>query len=147
MAQFGDTVTLVNRTKGTILSAQWDGTHYHFEPGSHQNVPRAIAIAAYKQNPIHGTEDPLGDPELVESLFGIVGARAPFGTVDPIEQSSCGERIDRSRVMGVGGKVRAMNAGGPTYFDAKMGTDQVNLQDDADQSTSPAPVSSGRSRK
>jgi hypothetical protein len=150
MAQFGDTVTLVNRTKGTTLSAMWDGTHYHFEPGEHPNVPRTIAIAAYKQNPIHGTEDPLGDPDIIQSLFGIVGARLPFGEVTPIEQSPSGERINRSLVMGLGGTARPLNAGGPTYFDAKLGTESVNLQDDADQgapAAAPVPSPPSRSRK
>jgi hypothetical protein len=140
MAQFGDNVTLVNRTKSTTLEAMWDGMHYHFEPGEHPNVPREIAIAAYKQNPIHGTEDPLGDPNVIESLFGIVGARPPFGTVTPIEQSTAGERLDRSRVMGLGSDVKPLNAGGPTYFDAKMGTDKVDLQDDADAGSNNAPA-------
>lgn len=132
MTQFGDNVTLVNRTHGTTLVATWDGMHYHFEPGEHPNVPREIAVAAYKQNPIHGTEDPLGDPDIIESLFGIVGARAPFGNVTPMEQSTAGERLNRSMVMGIGGTVKPINAGGPTYFDAKMGTEKVDLQDDAD---------------
>lgn len=149
MAQFGDTVTLVNRTRSTTLEAMWDGMHYHFEPGEHPNVPREIAVAAYKQNPIHGTEDPLGDPEFVLSLFGIVGARQPFGNVTPIEQSAAGERIDRSRVMGLGGEARRIDAGGPSYFDAKLGTETVNLQDDAEANTAaaaptPAPTTSRR---
>lgn len=132
MAHFGDNVTLVNRTARTNLVATWDGMHYTFEPGAHPNVPREIAVAAYKQNPIHGTEDPLGDPDIIESLFGIVGARQPFGNVTPIEQSTAGERLNRSMVMGLGANVTPMNAGGPSYFDAKMGTDKVDLQDDAD---------------
>jgi hypothetical protein len=151
MAQFGDNVTLVNRTSGTTLVATWDGMHYHFEPGEHPNVPREIAVAAYKQNPIHGTEDPLGDPDVIESLFGIVGARQPFGNVTPIEQSTAGERLNRSMVMGLGAAVTPMNAGGPTYFDAKMGTEKVNLQDDADAGSSAptpaAPAPAGRSRR
>lgn len=130
--QFGDTVLLVNRTT-TPLAAQWDGAHYHFAPGETPNVPITIAIAALKQNPLHGTEDPLGDPNIFQSLFGIKGAREPFGDCSPIEQSTAGERIDRSKVMGVGRKVRGLNAGGPTHFDAKMGVDTVNLQDDAEQ--------------
>jgi hypothetical protein len=151
MAQFGDNVTLVNRTQRTTLAAQWDGMHYHFEPGEHPNVPREIAVAAYKQNPIHGTEDPLGDPDTIQSLFGIVGARMPFGNVTPIEQSAAGERIDRSMVMGLGGEARRIDAGGPSYFEAKLGTDKVNLQDDAEANTAPTaaapPPTKTRSRR
>ena len=131
MASFGDNVTLVNRTRATILSAQWDGAHYHFEPGETQNVPLNIAIAAYKQNPIHGTEDPLGDPEQIHSLFGIVGAKPPYGDVSPVEQSRAGERLNRSLIMGLGRDATRMDAGGPSYFESKLGTEKVNLQDDA----------------
>lgn len=150
MAQFGDNVTLVNRTRGTILSVMWDGMHYHFEPGEHPNVPLVIATAAYKQNPIHGTEDPLGDPDIIQSLVGIKGARAPFGDCDPIEQSKAGERLNRRLVMGIGGDVKPINAGGPSYFDAKLGTETINLQDDADQgapAAAPVPSPPSRSRK
>jgi len=139
MAQFGDNVTVVNRTQRSILSAQWDGAHYHFEPGETQNVPLPIAMAAYKQNPIHGTEDPLGDPNLIQSLIGIKGARMPYGDVAPIEQSTAGERLNRAMVLGLGGDVKPINAGGPTYFDARAGTETVNLQDDADAGSN-APV-------
>jgi len=131
MTQFGDTVTLVNRTKRSILSATWDGRTYRFEPGEHPNVPLEIAQAAYRQNPLHGSEDPFGDPEFHQSLIGIKGAQEPFGTVTPIEQSNAGERIDRKRVQGLGRKVEAINAGGPTYFDAKQGNERVDLSDDA----------------
>ncbi len=153
MAQFGDTVTVVNRTRKSILTATWDGMHYHFEPGTTPNVPRDIAIAAYKQNPIHGTEDPLGDPDIIESLIGIVGYRDPFGNVAPIEQSQAGERINRAMVMGLGTGAERLDAGGPSYFEAKLGADKVNLQDDADAGANnvavaePAPTSGGRSRK
>lgn len=144
MAQFGDNVTLVNRTSKSILTATWDGMHYHFEPGEHPNVPREIAIAAYKQNPIHGSEDPLGDPDIIESLIGIKGLRPPFGNVAPIEQSAAGERLDRSRMMGLGTAATKIDAGGPSYFDAKMGTEKVNLEDDAvsgaESATVPAPA-------
>jgi hypothetical protein len=153
MAQFGDNVTLVNRTSKTILTATWDGMHYHFEPGEHPNVPREIAVAAYKQNPIHGTEDPLGDPDIIESLFGIVGYKHPFGNVTPIEQSSAGERINRAMVMGLGTEAKRVDAGGPSYFEAKLGTSNVNLQDDADAGSNNAPTPAaaaapaGRSRR
>jgi len=133
--QFGDTVALVNRSS-KALSAQWDGAHYHFEPGETPNVPVAIAVAAVKQNPLLGSEDPLGDPNIFQSLFGIKGARDPFGDCSPLEQNTeAGERIDRKKVMGLGRKVKAMNAGGPTHFDARMGTEVVNLQDDAEQAS------------
>jgi hypothetical protein len=154
MAQFGDNVTLVNRTSKSTLTATWDGMHYHFEPGETPNVPREIAIAAYKQNPIHGTEDPLGDPDIIESLFGIVGYKHPFGNVVPIEQSAAGERINRSLVMGLGTEAKRVDAGGPSYFEAKLGADKVNLQDDADAGAdnvavaapAPATMPSGRRR-
>lgn len=130
--QFGDTVALVNRTSKP-LAAQWDGTHYQFDPGETPNVPLSIAIAAVKQNPLLGSEDPLGDPNVFLSLFGIKGARDPFGDCAPLEQNTAAaERIDRSKVMGPGRRVKALNAGGPTHFDARMGTETVNLQDDAD---------------
>jgi hypothetical protein len=32
--------------------------------------------------------------------------------------------------MGIGGKVKPLDAGGATYFDAKMGSDKVDLHDD-----------------
>ena len=128
--QFGDTVLLVNRSS-KVLSAQWDGTHYHFEPGETPNVPVPIAIAAVKQNPLHGSEDPLGDPNVFQSLFGIKGASHLFGECSPLEQSAAGERIDRSKVMGLGAKARRVNAGGPTHFEARMGGETVNLEDDA----------------
>src|SRR5262245_47177168 len=130
--QFGDTVPLVNRTT-KVLSAQWDGTHYHFEPGETPNVPTPIAIAAVRQNPLHGSEDPLGDPSVFTSLFGIKGATHLFGDCSPLEQNDAGERIDRKRIMGVGAKARRVNAGGPTHFEARMGGENVNLQDDAEK--------------
>jgi hypothetical protein len=132
MTQFGDTVPLVNRTS-RVLSAQWDGTHYHFEPGETPNVPVPIAIAAVKQNPLLGSEDPLGDPNIFVSLFGIKGASHLFGDCSPLEQSGAGERIDRSKIMGLGKKGRPVNAGGPTHFEAKLGVDTVNLADDAER--------------
>jgi len=132
MAQFGDTVTVVNRTKATPLHAQWNGEHYVFDPGETPNVPKPIAVAAFKQNPLLGSEDPLGDPDLTQSLIGIKGARDPFGDCRPLEQNTAaGERLDRSKVQGLGRNVRKINAGGPSYFDAKMGMDTVNLEDDA----------------
>lgn len=131
MAQFGDHVTLVNRTKKSTLTVMWNGMQYHFEPGEHPNVPLPIAQAAYRQHPIHGTEDPFGDPEYIDSLFGIKGAKPPFGTVTPIEQSNAGERLDRKRVPGIGRKVTGIDAGAPSYFDSKMGTEKVDLGDDA----------------
>jgi len=129
--QFGDTVTVVNRTS-KVLSAQWDGAHYHFEPGETPNVPVTIALAAVRKNPLLGSEDPLGDPNVFVSLIGIRGARDPFGDCSPLEQSNAGERIDRAKVTGLGRKVKSMNAGGPTHFDARMGMDKVDLQDDAE---------------
>jgi hypothetical protein len=132
MAQFGDTVPLVNRTS-KVLSAQWDGTHYHFEPGETPNVPVPIAIAAVRQNPLHGSEDPLGDPNIFVSLFGIKGASHLFGDCSPLEQSNAQERIDRSKMMGLGKQAKKVNAGGPTHFEAKLGVDVVNLADDAER--------------
>lgn len=132
MASFGDNVTLVNRTHRSVLSCQWDGAHYHFEPGETQNVPLPIAMAAYKQNPIHGTEDPLGDPNLIQSLFGIVGARMPYGDTTPAEQTNAGERLDRRRMVGDAAHATRIDAGGPSYFEAQLGTEKINLQDDAD---------------
>jgi hypothetical protein len=131
MTQFGDLVTLVNRTKGTTLTAVWDGQQFHFEPGEHANVPLVIAEAAYRQNPLHGSEDPIGDPQYFDSLIGIKGARLPFGTVTPIEQSAAGERINRKLVPAWGARRSRSTRGGATYFDAKMGTEKVDLSDDA----------------
>jgi hypothetical protein len=130
--QFGDTVAVVNRTTKP-LAAQWDGAHYHFAPGETPNVPIAIAVAAVKQNPLLGSEDPLGDPNIFTSLIGIKGARDPFGDCSPLEQSTAGERIDRTKVMGLGRKVKSLNAGSPTHFDARQGVENVNLQDDAER--------------
>lgn len=129
--QFGDTVLLVNRTS-KMLSAQWDGAHYHFEPGETPNVPFNIAQAAVKQNPLLGSEDPLGDPNIFYSLFGIKGARDPFGDCSPIEQSAASERLDRSKMLHSGRAAKKMNAGGPTHFEARLHGETVNLQDDAE---------------
>jgi hypothetical protein len=129
--QFGDTVALVNRTS-KVLSAQWDGAHYHFEPGETPNVPLDIASAAFRQNPLMGSEDPLGDPNLIPSLFGIKGAREPYGDCSPLEQSAAGERLDRSKMAHSGRSAKKINAGGPSHFEARMGSDNVNLQDDAE---------------
>jgi hypothetical protein len=129
--QFGDTVLLVNRTS-KVLSAQWDGTHYHFPPGETPNVPLAIAVAAFKQNPLMGSEDPLGDPNLIPSLIGIKDARAPYGDCSPLEQSPAIERLDRSKMAHSGRNARRVNAGGPTHFEARLGGETVNLQDDAE---------------
>lgn len=133
MSQFGDTVRLVNRTTKE-LTAQWDGAHYRFAPGEHpEPVPTVIAIAAVKQNPLMGSEDPLGDPNVYTSLFGIKGAKHGFGDCSPLEQSNAGERIDRSKIEGLGKKASRINAGGPTHFDARRGVENVNLQDDAER--------------
>src|SRR5262245_3247187 len=129
--QFGDTITLVNRTS-KVLSAQWDGTHYHFEPGETPNVPFNIARAAYVQNPLMGSEDPLGDPNLIPSLFGMKGAREPFGDCSPLEQSPAVERLDRKKMPHSGRSARTVNAGAPSRFEAQLHGDSVNLQDDAE---------------
>ena len=131
MSQFGDNVTLVNRTSKS-LDAQWDGAHHHFDPGETTNVPIQIAIAAVRQNPQHGSEDPLGDPNLFTSLFGIKGAKHGFGDCTPLEQSDAGERIDRKRIEGPARRAAKLNAGAPTHFDARRGVEAVNLQDDAE---------------
>lgn len=131
MSQFGDTVTLVNRTKKTVLSCQWDGTHYHFDPGPTPNVPLAIAIAAYRQNPLHGSEDPLGDPDAFVSLIGLEKRPAPYGDTSPLEQSKAGERMDRSQLAHSGKEATRRNAGAPTRGDARLGTEKVDLSSDA----------------
>ena len=131
MPQFGENVTLVNRTKRSVLTVVWDGQQFHFAPGEHPNVPLVIAEAAYRQHPLHGSEDPLGDPQFHDSLFGVKGAQPPFGNVTPVEQSAAGERINRKLVAGVGRNAKPMDAGGANAFDAKIGTENVNLADDA----------------
>jgi len=130
MSQFGDTVTLVNRTKET-RSCQWDGAHYQFESGEHQNVPLPVAVAAYRQNPLHGSEDPLGDELAFESLFGIKEAKEPYNAISPVTQSNAGERLNRSLIAGDGAKAVRRNAGATNRADARMGSERSDMSVEA----------------
>lgn len=127
---FGNTVTIVNRTKGQRLSATWNGTHYHFKPGPTHGVPMDVAIAAYKQNPLAGSEDPLGDSEAFTSLIGIKGAPSPYGDCAPQEQSNSGERLNRRAIVGDGATAKARNAGAPNRADARIGAEKSDLSAD-----------------
>ncbi len=130
MSQFGDTVTLVNRT-AERRSCQWDGIHYHFVSGETHGVPLTVAIAAYRQNPLHGSEDPLGDEGAFESLFGIVGASEPYGQITPVKQSTTGERLRRQQIAGEGAKAKPMNAGAANRADARLGAERSDMSIEA----------------
>lgn len=130
-SSFGDTVTVVNRTKGTRLGATWDGAHYHFKPGPTHGVPKTVAIAAYMQNPLNGSEDPLGDAEAFTSLIGIKGAPSPYGDCSPQEQSTSGERLNRKAIVGDGATAKQRNAGGANRADARIGAERSDLSADA----------------
>ncbi len=108
---FGGTVVIVNRTKKDVLGATWDGAHYKFKPGPTSGVPLAVAVAAYKQNPLHGSEDMLGDTEAFVSLIGIKGAKPPYSDCSPLEQSNAGERLNRKEIAGDGARAKPRNAG------------------------------------
>ncbi len=128
-SSFGSTVVVVNRTK-SVLSATWDGTHYHFKPGPTSGVPRPVAIAAYKQNPLWGSEDPLGDADAFVSLIGIKGAPSPYGDCSPQDQSPAGERLKRSEIAGDGAKAKPRNAGAANRADARIGAEKSDLMSD-----------------
>jgi len=130
VSSFGSTVVVVNRTKATILGATWDGAHYKFKPGATSGVPMAVAIAAYKQNPLHGSEDPLGDAEAFVSLIGIKGAKSPYGDCSPQEQSDSGERLNRKEIAGDGAKAVRRNAGAANRADARIGAEHSDLSAD-----------------
>ncbi len=129
-SSFGDTVTVVNRTKGSILGATWNGTHYKFKPGATSGVPRIVAIKAYKENPLHGSEDPLGDADAFASLIGIKGAPEPYGDCSPQEQSTAGERLNRSAIAGDGAKAKPRNAGATNRADARIGAEKSDMTAD-----------------
>lgn len=128
-SSFGSTVTVFNRTKG-ILGATWDGAHYTFKPGQTSGVPKPVAIAAYKQNPLWGSEDALGDADAFVSLIGIKGAPSPYGDCSPQEQSPAGERLNRSAIAGDGAKAKPRNAGATNRADARIGAERSDLTAD-----------------
>jgi len=130
-SSFGSTVIVVNRTKKTTLGATWDGAHYTFRPGATSGVPRPVAIAAYKQNPLHGSEDPLGDAEAFTSLIGIKGAPSPYGDCSPQEQNTAGERLKRNEIAGDGARAKPRNAGAANRADARIGAEHSDLTADA----------------
>jgi hypothetical protein len=126
--QFGENVTLINRTP-VELRCQWDGAHYRFKPGKNHGVPLAIARAACQQNPLMGSEHPY-DPMSYESLCGIEGSRGQFAAVTPLRQSTAKERIDRGKMVGPGSDATPMDAGGPTYFEAMAGVGNADTSAD-----------------
>lgn len=128
-SSFGSTVIVVNRTKG-VLGATWDGAHYKFKPGPTSGVPRPVAEAAYRQNPLHGSEDVLGDSDAFTSLIGIQGAKLPYGDCTPQEQSTVGERLNRPGIAGDGAKAKPRNAGATNRADARMGAEKSDLSAD-----------------
>lgn len=127
-SQFGENVTLVNRTSGG-LRCQWDGAHYRFKPGKNLGVPLAIARAACLQNPLMGSEHPY-DPMSFESLCGIEGSRGQFSAVTPLQQSTAQSRINRAQMVGPGRDAVPMDAGGPTYFEAMAGVGNADTSPD-----------------
>jgi len=130
-SSFGSTVIVVNRTKAMMLGATWNGAHYTFKPGQTSGVPMEVAIAAYKQNPLHGSEDALGDDQAFVSLVGIKGAKSPYGDCSPQEQSDAGERINRREMSGDGARAVRRNAGAANRADARIGAERSDLTADA----------------
>ena len=80
-------VILVNRTSKP-LEATWNGKRYKLVPGDNP-LPRNVAEAAKRQNPIMGTGQ--ADFWATEYLVGIKEFNDP---IDPIEQSTAKELMD-----------------------------------------------------
>jgi hypothetical protein len=79
-------VILVNRTS-KALEATWDGKRYKLQPGDNP-LPRAVAEAAKRQNPIKGTGKAEWDMDY------LVGIKEFGDPLTPVEQSSATELYD-----------------------------------------------------
>jgi hypothetical protein len=89
MAIYGETVTLVNRTKKT-LSARWDGRDETILPGENPGFPKVAVCNAKMQNPLMGSEDETNPT--VSGCEYLVGVKAKPGEkqiddISPIEQN------------------------------------------------------------
>ena|SRR3990167_10643860 len=112
--QFGDTVTLVNRTRKT-RQCKWNGVDYVLPSGETPNCPAKVASAAIEQNKRMGSQHP-NNPSHYISLFGIKGH--PKWPTTPLEQSMAVEVLDRSKLAPAARNPRLDDLGGATYFDA-----------------------------
>jgi len=92
-----ESVTLFNRTQGN-LRCMFDGQDFTIKPGKNHGFPRVAVRFAKDQNPVMGSEDPY-NPHDVQFLVGVAAWGDP---VDPIEQTSSRERMDRSKIEGEG---------------------------------------------
>ncbi len=80
-------VILVNRTSKP-LEATWDGKRYPLQPGDNP-LPRAVAEAAKRQNPIMGTGgDGMWDMDY------LVGIKEFGDPLTPVEQSTSPELLN-----------------------------------------------------
>jgi hypothetical protein len=91
MAIFGETVTLVNRTKKK-LNARFDGRDQTILPGKNPGFPKIAVQNAKLQNVLMGSEDPT-NPTVsgAEYLVGVEGV----DDCSPIEQSDAPQRYNR----------------------------------------------------
>lgn len=90
-------VTLVNRTSKP-LNALWDGKSYPIAPGKH-SLPRLVAEAAKRQNPLMGSGDP--DNQNIDGslrMEPLLGIEEDGDDCSPVEQSASIERWDRRKL-------------------------------------------------
>lgn len=116
----GETVTLINRTKKTVLHCTFDGQVFTLEPGQNHGFPKEAVGFAKRQNPVLGTEHPY-NPLKFESLVGVKGSKDP---ITPMEQSKTAvERIDRTKMHGIGRNGKAEEGDPVTPMEARVGYD------------------------
>lgn len=114
----GETVTLINRTKKTVLHCTFDGQVFTINPGENHGFPKEAVSFAKRQNPVLGTEHPY-NPLKFESLVGVKGSKDP---VTPMEQSKTAvERIDRSQMRGIGRRAKPEEGDPVTAIEARVG--------------------------
>lgn len=123
---FGETCTLVNRTKGRLV-VTFDGQQIDIEPGENHRFPLIAVPFAKKQNIVMGSEDPY-NPMKYESLVGVLGTKDP---VTPIKQSKAVERLDRSKVRGIGRKAKHQEGEHMSPFEARIGGAETEIDGDA----------------
>jgi hypothetical protein len=121
-----ETVTLINRTKGT-LQCTFDGHTYDLVPGENHGFPKVAVPFAKRQNPVMGSEDPY-NPIKFNSLVGVKDTSDP---VTPIKQTDAVERIDRSKVRGMGRKARVMEGDPASAFEARVSHDADDVDNEA----------------
>lgn len=116
----GQTVTLVNRTRG-ILLCTFDGEQITIEPGENPGFPAVAVPYAKEQNPIMGTQDPLR-PSVRKYLVGVKPAKGVDSRDDisPIEQSQSVELLDRSMIRGIGRHATVQEGDPVTPMEARV---------------------------